>query len=386
MSNNNIQFRRGSKQDYDVIKASGNTDSHDIYLVGGSQHPDIIKTTGEDGQTTSTPETKPLSIFVGDETVQTVLSADISVTTSIGANIKQGDRLTKGSSIEEILKKLLCNVLNPTLKAPNATLKINDLGQDYADYCFVDTKFTMPSIKMTEGGGTATGTGWVPGTCTYSRSNRKITITTNTGFSNYNITDKTSADSSASATTTVDSAEITLDAGTNKMTIDGSFDYGKNTANLLNNVGDSVPNLSWTAGKADATDRTITVTGVHRIYSNGIITTTDGDNTASATSILNKFTEKIDNTTPGKVSTFKVAFGPKQGNHDWVIHIPQTVATVTAKQWDSYTDGGSYAGNANFLKQNETVTYDNITYDVYKRAYDDIDSANSVLFTITNKQ
>jgi hypothetical protein len=382
---NNIQFRRGSKQDYDVIKASGNTDSHDIYLVGGEEHKDVIITTGSDGSTTTSYETKPLSIFVGGESVQTVLSSDIPVTTSLGANIKQGTTLSKGSSIEAILKQLLCNVMNPSLTAPNATLKINDVAKDYTNYGFIDTAFTMPSIKLVEGGGTATGTGWTPGSCTYQRSNRVIVLKTTNGFTNYEVTGANSADSSASTTTTIASTSITLDAGTNKTTIDGSFNYGKNTANLLNNVGDSVSNLSWASGKADATDRTIIVTGVHRIYSNGKYTTRDGDKSAAATSALHKFSEIVDNTTPGKSSTFKVAFGPKEGGHDWEIHVPQTVSTLSAKQWDPYANGGSYAGAANFVKQTETATHDNITYDVYKLAFNNIDSENSVQFTIKNK-
>ncbi len=385
MSNNNIQFRRGSKQDYDVIKASGNTDSHDIYLVGGEEHKDVIITTGSDGETTTSYETKPLSIFVGGESVQTVLSTDIPVTTSLGANIKQGDTLSKGSSIEAILKQLLCNVTNPTMNKPTATLKINNTANNYTAYQFVDTELTMPSIQLTEAGGTAQGTGWAPGSCTYTRSNRQITITKNAGFTDYDKTGATSADSSASATTTVETATITVDAGTNKLTVDGTFDYGKNTAAVKNNIGEYVSNLSWDAGTADATDRTIIITGIHRIYSNGKITSTNGDNTAAATSVLNKFTDKIDNTTSGKSSTFKVAFGPKEGGHDWVIHVPQTVYTLSAKQWDPYSGGGSYAGAANFVKQAETTTHDNITYDVYKLAYNDIDSANSVQFTIRNK-
>lgn len=381
---NNIQFRRGSKQDYDAIQASG-ADLHDIYLVGGSQHPDIVTTSGPNGETVQKPVTKPLSMFVGGENVETILSSDIPVTTSIGANIKQGEILTKGSSIEAILKKMLCSVMNPTMNKPTATLKVNNATNNYTGYQFIDTTFSMPSIVMTEGGGTATGAGWNPGTCTYTRSNRKIIITKNNGFSNYTITGATGANSSASATTTVAAATITLDAGTNKLTVDGKFDYGTNTATLKNNINEDVSGLSWAAGTADATDRTITVTGIHRIYSNGKITTINGDTTATATSTLTKFTEKIDNTTPGKTSKFKVAFGPKEGGHDWVIHIPQTVNTLSAKQWDPFSDGGSYAGTANFVKQTETVTYDNITYDVYKLAYDNIDSANSVEFTITNK-
>jgi hypothetical protein len=110
MSNKNIQFRRGSKQDYDAIKASGNTDSHDIYLVGGSQHPDIVTTTGTDGQTVSTQETKPLTMYVGDESVKTeatntILQEDLIVTNAVGAGSLK--TYAKGTNIETILKELL---------------------------------------------------------------------------------------------------------------------------------------------------------------------------------------------------------------------------------------------------------------------------------------
>lgn len=113
----NIQFRRGSKQDYDAIKASGNTDSHDIYLVGGSQHPDIVTTTGADGQSVSTQETKPLTMYVGDESVKTeatntILQEDLIVTNKVGAGSLK--TYAKGTNIETILKELLSVEAWPT--------------------------------------------------------------------------------------------------------------------------------------------------------------------------------------------------------------------------------------------------------------------------------
>lgn len=110
MSNKNIQFRRGSKQDYDAIKASGNTDSHDIYLVGGVEHKDVITTTGADGTTTTSYETKPLTMYVGDESVKTeatntILQEDLIVTNAVGAGSLK--TYAKGTNIETILKELL---------------------------------------------------------------------------------------------------------------------------------------------------------------------------------------------------------------------------------------------------------------------------------------
>lgn len=117
MSNNNIQFRRGSKQDYDAIKASGNTDSHDIYLVGGEEHKDVITTTGSDGTTTTSYETRPLTMYVGDESVKTeatntILQEDLIVTNAVGAGSLK--TYAKGTNIETILKELLSVEAWPT--------------------------------------------------------------------------------------------------------------------------------------------------------------------------------------------------------------------------------------------------------------------------------
>lgn len=117
MSNKNIQFRRGSKQDYDAIKASGNTDSHDIYLVGGVEHKDVITTTGSDGTTTTSYETRPLTMYVGDESVKTeatntILQEDLIVTNAVGAGSLK--TYAKGTNIETILKELLSVEAWPT--------------------------------------------------------------------------------------------------------------------------------------------------------------------------------------------------------------------------------------------------------------------------------
>lgn len=117
MSNKNIQFRRGSKQDYDAIKASGNTDSHDIYLVGGEEHPDIVTTTGADGKPVETSEPKPLTMYVGDESVKTeatntILQEDLIVTNAVGAGSLK--TYAKGTNIETILKELLSVEAWPT--------------------------------------------------------------------------------------------------------------------------------------------------------------------------------------------------------------------------------------------------------------------------------
>lgn len=113
---NNIQFRRGSKQDYVAIQASG-TDPHDIYLVGGSQHPDIVTTTGADGNPVQTPEAKPLTMYVGAEAVKTeatntILQEDLIVTNPVGAGSLK--TYEKGTNIETILKELLSVEAWPT--------------------------------------------------------------------------------------------------------------------------------------------------------------------------------------------------------------------------------------------------------------------------------
>lgn len=107
---NNIQFRRGSKQDYVAIQASG-TDPHDIYLVGGSNHPDIVmKEIGEDGKPIEELVENPLTMYVGAEAVKTeatntILQEDLIVTNPVGAGSLK--TYEKGTNIETILKEML---------------------------------------------------------------------------------------------------------------------------------------------------------------------------------------------------------------------------------------------------------------------------------------
>jgi hypothetical protein len=282
MSNNNIQFRRGSKQDYDAIKASGITDSHDIYLVGGEEHKNAITTTGADGQTTTSYETKPLSIFVGGESVQTVLSKPIIVTKTVGGVSSSKGTLQPGESIEDILRQILSECINPTsFTKPTASVYFNGNTNTTSvpkGLYFVGSELTIEKMNLQEKAGSYQKTN-IPGQVDpeYDRSNYIIEASSAGGFQNYAMT--TASGTSAAAATIASTGGIKVSNGNNTILVTGSYHYEVPTNKPKNNFGEYVDrnaNNSWLQSATTSDRGTVTATGVFPIFSNCPYIANDG--------------------------------------------------------------------------------------------------------------
>jgi hypothetical protein len=302
---NNIQFRRGSKQDYDAIKASGNADLHDIYLVGGEEHKDVITTTGADGKETTKEELKPLSIFVGDETVQTVLSKPIIVTKTVGGVSSSKGTLQPGESIEDILRQILSECINPTSRTlPSASVYFSDSTSKLTvdkGLKFIGETVTIDNIKLRAIAGAYQESN-IPGQAKpeYTKSDFTVRSSATNGFANYTTT---SANGVAAASASIPSQTgITVSNGNNKVLATGYYTYSKPTNRPKNNFGEEVEpnaNNSWLSSASATDSGTVTATGVYPIFSNATFITKDGSENctnAPAQNITTHILKKTDGT------------------------------------------------------------------------------------------
>lgn len=365
---NNIQFRRGSKQDYDAIKASG-TDLHDIYLVGGSQHPNIITTTGEDGQTTSTEETKPLSMFVGDEQVQELIPNEITVTVGNAPGYAQGATIPAGTPISEIIFNLLSKEINPkTATKPGAALTLSGAPSGLK---YVGDTVNIPKVTLSGTGGTFnsdwSGTPTQP-TPSFDRSNYKITITNEAGFDGYPTEDQNGTQILQTAATVV--------AGSNKRTFGGSYSYTAPSNSPITNLNNiyTGSDATWVAGTTSVPSnglKTVSVTGVYRIYTNGKYVT--GNGPGNAGSITGYEVKQYEPTTlldtynvSGRNIEFKASYKQLHSDDETrILHLPINMELVSQNTWGV----SAHDSDAYFEFDSETTEHENtdgIKYNVFK--------------------
>lgn len=383
MSNNNIQFRRGSKQDYDAIKASG-TDLHDIYLVGGSQHKDIVTTTGADGQETTKEELKPLSMFVGDEQVQELTSNDIVVTVGNAPGYAQGSTIPAGTPISEIIFNLLSKEINPKgATAPKASVAFRTTKPSGLKY--VGTTVTIPQVVLSKTTGYFnsdwSGTPSQPA-AQYQTSNEKLTITNEVGYTNYP-TDTING-------STISGTGATIVAGLNKRTIGGSYSYTAPTNSPITNLNNTYTgsDATWADGTATASTIEVTNTGVYRIYMNGKYTTANGPGNVPATLTGYNVTQYepttlINTYTLNETSSFVAVFKDiSNADEARVLHLPLNVELTDQKTFATQGyDGGSYFEFSGETTEHETT--DGVKYNVFKWNYPgDKVGNNTVKFTI----
>lgn len=354
MSNNNIQFRRGTKTDYDalVTSASG-IDNHDIYIIGG---------------TTVNDTANPLRMYVGNEPVQSVLSSDIPVTVNLGAGITQNSVITAGTPIETILKTLLCQEKNPAA-ASGPKLNVTVSGNAPASLQYVGSTVTINNFRMYEMSGVFNNNGWTTptqpqpiysGTLTYSM--------TSTGFSGYTISsDSTGTVYNMSATSTSFTKEIpsqsgvTVGSGLNKITITGTFNYNAPENYPRTNLNAECTSTgSWSAG-ATSGATSISITGVRRAYTNGTQLTTSTQfgkdtfthgTTSTTLSIMDTYTN-------GATNTINIGFGELSETNGVYVELPSNITQVVAA---TYNDTDQSHTNVVALSSSAGRTDGNIQY------------------------
>ena len=327
----NVQFRRGTKAQYDALL---DKDENDLYIIGGND--------------------EPVSMYVGSEMVQDVINDPIVVTSEFGS-YGTGTTIEAGTTVAEILTKMLCKEMFPTFTAPTASISYSNAPSGNK---FVGDSVTIPNLTLSMTSGSFNSQ-WNQPTPIYNTSGENITSSLSTGFVGY--TDGTVMGTSISSQT------VTIAPGTNSLTINGSYDYESPSNNPVSNLNNECPDIKWTSGTATATQKTISCTGVYRIYSNAAVEnpSKDGEQavTTSNKSTVDSLTGKYANSTTNNTFVLKLGFSPMTASVNSTyreIHLPENV-----KIESQYGYGlAGYDLNASFNYTGQ-VTHDNITYNKF---------------------
>lgn len=294
-----VQFRRGTKAEYDALSEK---DVNDLYVIG------------EDDQT--------VSMYVGDKMIQDVISDPIVVTSDFGS-YDNGTTIDAGTTVAEILKNMLCKEMFPSYTLPSAS--ISRSGTAPSGNHFVGTTTTIPALTLSMIRGTF-NSDWDQPSPIYDTSNEKIIISEKSGFNGYTTGTVTG--------TSISSTGVTIQPGVNILKVTGSYDYGAPSNNPLSNLGNECSDCKWEAGTATAPTTTIYCFGVYGMYSNAAVDDPSGDGPDGVGSLSNATSVQLlkksvyDNVTIGTAFTLKLGFAEmKAGTTSTYreIHLPENV-------------------------------------------------------------
>lgn len=327
----NVQFRRGTKAQYDALL---DKDENDLYIIGGT--------------------TEPVSMYIGDEMVQDVIDDSIVVTSKFGS-YNTGTTINAGTTVVEILKKMLCEEMFPTFTAPTASISYSSAPSGNK---FVGDSVTIPmlTLSMTSG---SFNSEWNQPTPIYNTSGAEITTSSLVGFEGYS--------TGTVMGTSISSDSVTIKPGTNSLTIDGSYDYESPSNNPVSNLNNECLDIKWTSGTATATQKTISCTGVYRIYSNAAVEnpSKNGEQgvTTSNKSTVESLTGKYANSTTNSTFVLKLGFSSMTAGVDSTyreIHLPENVKIES--QFGYGLAGYDLTASFNYVGQ---VTHGGITYNKF---------------------
>lgn len=327
-----VQFRRGTKAEYDALSEK---DNNDLYVIG------------EDDQT--------VSMYVGDKMIQDVISEPIIVTSTFGL-YNTGATIEAGTTVAEILKNMLCKEMFPTYTAPSASITYSSAPSGNQ---FVGTTATIPALTLSMTRGTFNSQ-WSQPSPIYNTSNAKIATSALEGFEGYSTTSVNG--------TIINSTSVTIQPGTNSFIVNGSYDYGAPSNDPLSNLGNKCPDRKWEAGTATAPTKTISCTGVYRIYSNAAVENPSGNGESAVGNTPNKstaqsLTGKYPNVATGSTFTLKLGFAPMVAGDNTTyreIHLPENVKIES--QYGYGLAGYDLTASFNYVGQ---VTHNNITYNKF---------------------
>lgn len=333
-----IQFRRGPKAEYDALP-DRDKDKNDFYIVGGN---------GE-----------PLTMYIGDEMVQDVIEEGIIVTSDFGS-YASGVFIRPGTPVTEVLKNMLCKEMFPTFKVPTASISAH--SEVPSGYEFVNKFVTIPKISLSIASGLFVSE-WPQPTPSYTSTNAILAESALKGFVGYSTVTGNVYFSDIYAN--INSQSVRIIPGTNSVTISGSYKYVSPTNNPVSNLLNECPGCKWQNGIAYADPKTISCTGVYRIYSNAAVENPDGDGEQAVTTtnqptVNVSLTGKYDTWTTNNTFVLKLGFSPMVASNPQscrVIDLPENV-----KIESQYGYGlAVYDVNASF-NYNTQVIHDNIRY------------------------
>lgn len=375
---NEVKFKYGTDASYkEKLAAAGGIDSSALYFVSKA-----IET--EDGVDFGG------TIYRGNDALGTTCAdhlkttADITVaglSGQLGAGIANGDTIPAGTSLQEILVKLLSKELYPSA-ATKPSIDIS--GEKSFGLVEVGSTVTIPAVSMTKSVGkfNAGYTSPTQPTPEITWSNEKMTAAVS-GFGGVTI---------AEGTTSLTEVEATVALGANTVTYTADASYTAPSNSPKTNLGNNTTKTSetandgtatWTAGNANKNNVITTATGVYPVYTNGVAASTTD---ASAAAMENLAEPVADDGTKlalvGSGTAFGVSFAA-MSKAPYTLYVPNNWTIKSAYAINGTTAKYDVNCLADF-KQNGTTTRtvqgNSVEYKVYEWA--GTEGANRVKFTL----
>ena len=332
-----------------------------------------------DGITIS--ETETSKVIASNTNATTVSDITIAGGPINATGIFPGNKIEAGTSVQEILTKLLCKEIFPKA-ATKPTITVSASGAP-SGLREINSTVTIPAFTTSTNAGHFNSgdndTHKQPDTGS-KFSNIKFTTTVSSGFTNYNV--------ATNAPTVEQQTGITVSEGANSIKCNVSGNYTAPDTTPTTNLGNPAPDATYTFEAGTATNSTtVSVTGVYPIYSNGTPASNDAK-TANAqvssegpTMIPQKNNKHSLINTGGKLWIFFA----KQAAAPYTIYLPTGKYKITEAKMLNPT-ANAYDANVlnNFIANESTVTLQSggkdMTYTAYE--YSGANGPNCVEFTI----
>ena len=333
-----------------------------------------------DGNGITITETETSKVIASNTNATTVGDITIAGGPINATGIFEGNKIPKGTSVQEILTKLLCKEIFPDA-ATKPTITVTASGAPSGLH-EINSKVTIPAFTTSTNAGhfnpSPNGTHTQPVTGS-NFSNIKFT-TTKSGFTNYEI--------AADVTTIAQQTGITVSEGTNSVTCNVTGNYTKPTGIPVTNLGNQATGATYTFTAGTATNSTkVSVTGVYPIYSNGKPASSDGKTANAQVSSEGPTMTPQTNNKHGLINTGSKlwVFFAKQAAAPYTIYLPTGKYKITDAKMLNPT-ANAYDANVlnNFVANQSTVTLQSggkdMTYTAYE--YSGANGPNCVEFTI----
>lgn len=375
---NEVKFKYGDASAYAAkVATEDGVDASTLYFVT----KDIETENGVDFGGTIYRGNDALGTTCADHLKTT---ADITVaglSGQLGAGIANGDTIPAGTSLQEILVKLLSKELYP-VEATKPSVDID--GEKSFGLMEVGATVTIPSVTMSKKSGVfnANFTSPTQPTPEVTWSNEKMTATVS-GFGGVSI---------PSGGTSLVEVEATIALGSNTVTYTADASYTAPTNSPITNLGNSTTKTgedkadgtaTWSAGNANKNNVKTTATGVYPIYTNGVTASTSDASAAAMANLAEPVTG--DGTKLALVSAntaFGVSFAA-MSKAPYTLYVPNNWTIKSAYAINGTTAKYDVNCLADFVQNGtttRTVQGNSVQYKVYEWA--GTEGANRVKFTL----
>lgn len=333
-----------------------------------------------DGDGITITETETSKVIASNTNARTVGDITIAGGPINATGIFEGNKIPKGTSVQDILTKLLCKEIFPNA-ATKPTINVTASGAP-SGFREINSTVTIPAFTTSTNAGhfnpSPNGTHTQPATGSVF-SGIKLT-TTKSGFTNYTL--------AADATSVEQQSGITVSEGINSVTCGVTGNYSKPTGVPVTNLGNQATGATYTFTAGTATNSTkVSVTGVYPIYSNGKAAPSDGKAANAKVSSEGPTMVPQKNNKHGLIDTGGKLwiFFAKQAAAPYTIYLPTGKYKITEAKMLNPT-ANAYDANVlnNFIANQSTVTLQSggkdMTYTAYE--YSGANGPNCVEFTI----